>query len=245
MEQYWPRAEWLTQRAGPRKTVEFRTTGGCSPIPGIERATSHCEEFVRQGFARAAESNVDTVVLASQWKGLETYKDYYRPNHRASTPLDVLAPENAWVFEGFEAALAQLRHEGKRVVVLLSSPGGEAFDPRSMIERHGLIPTAKAVLPVSRAKLVDSFSAVDSRIRAAAEKAGAEVMDPMDWFCDGALCPVQDAAGRPLSRDGSHICASVVRSKASGLDQFIELSPPSRAAAPAAVATGSSGVSPP
>jgi peptidoglycan/LPS O-acetylase OafA/YrhL len=233
MEQYWPRAELLTQRTGPRKTVEFRTTGGCSPIPGIERTSSHCEEFVRLGFARAAESNVDTVVLASQWKGLETYQDYYRPNQRASAPLDVLAPQNAWVFEGFEAALAHLRHEGKRVVVLLSSPGGEAFDPRSMIERHGLIPSAKVVLPVSRAKLVDDFFAVDSRIRAAAERAGAEVMDPMDWFCDGSLCPVQDSSGRPLSRDGSHICASVVRSKATALDQFIELSPPARAGAPA------------
>ncbi|MDP9010808.1 MAG: acyltransferase [Pseudomonadota bacterium] len=237
MEQYWPRAELIAQRAGPRRTVEFRTTGGCAPIPALERVGSRCAEFVRQGFARAAESNVDTVVLAAQWKGLETYKDYYRPNHRASAPLDVLAPENAWVFEEFEAALAHLRHERKRVVVLLSSPSGEAFDPRSMVDRRGFIPVARTVLPVSRAKLVGDFFAVDSRIRAAAERADAEVMDPMDWFCDGPICPVQNSIGRPVSRDGSHICASVVRSKATGLDQLIELRPPAGAGGVAAPVT--------
>lgn len=225
MEQYWPRAELISQRDGPRRTVEFRTMGGCAPIPGIDRGNGRCAEFVKQGFARASEANVDTVVLASQWKGLETYNDYHRANEPGSAPLDVLAVENAWVFEGFEAALAQLRKQGKRVVILLSSPSGAAFDPRSMVELRGLIPSAKVVLPVSRAALVDDFHAVDSRVRAAAEAAGAEVMDPMDWFCDGPYCPVQDATGRPVSRDGSHIRASVVRSKATGLDKFIELNP--------------------
>ncbi len=233
MEQYWPRAELLTRSVEPRRTVEFRTMGGCAPIPTLERSGSHCAEFVRLGLARAAEPNVDIVVFAAQWRGLATYADYFHPDRPELGPFDVLASQDAWVFEEFEQALAHLRHAGKRVIVLLSSPAGSAFDPRSMVDRRGLIPLARTVLPVSRAELESTFFAVDSRIRAAAERAGVEVEDPMDWFCDGSVCPVQDSAGRPFSKDGSHVCASVVRSRATGLDQFILLSPPQPASAAA------------
>jgi hypothetical protein len=233
MEQYWPRAELVTQRAPSRRTVEFRTLGGCAPIPGLERLHKQCVEFVSAGLARAAQADVDTVIFAAQWSGLLTYGDYYRPGAAGAAPLDVLSPENAWVFDGFERAIAHLRALHKRVIVLSSSPKGDAFDPYLMVDRRRLIPRAKAVQPVSRVSLQSSFAAVDGRIRAAAQKGGAQLLDPMDWFCDDSLCPVQDAEGRPISKDGSHIRASVVRAQATALDQFIVWQPAANAALPA------------
>lgn len=221
MEQYWPRAELVTQRAQSRRTVEFRTKGGCAPIPEIARVDRPCAEFVRAGLERAAQADVDTVIFAAQWGGLLTYHDYYRPGAEGAPPLDVLAPENAWVFDGFEESLARLRQLHKRLIVLTSSPRGNDFDPYLMVERRGLIPRARSVPPVSRAALASSFAPIDDRIRAAAEKAGAEILDPMDWFCDGPVCRPQDSAGDPISTDGLHIRASVVRERASVLDQFI------------------------
>jgi peptidoglycan/LPS O-acetylase OafA/YrhL len=226
MEQYWPRAELVTQRAQSRRTVEFRTRGGCAPIPEIGRIDDMpCAEFVRAGLARAAQADVDTVIFAAHWGGLATYHDYYRPGAEGAPPLDVLAPENAWVFDGFGQSLARLRQLHKRLIVLTSSPRGDEFDPYLMVERRSLIPRARSVPPVSRAALASSFAAIDDRIRAAAEKAGAEILDPMDWFCDGSVCRAQDSAGAPLSVDGLHIRASVVRERASALDQFIVTTP--------------------
>jgi peptidoglycan/LPS O-acetylase OafA/YrhL len=221
MEQYWPRAELVTQRAQSRRTVEFRTKGGCAPIPEIGRVDRPCAEFVRAALERAAQGDVDTVIFAAQWGGLLTYHDYYRPGAEGAPPLDVLAPENAWVFDGFEESLARLRQLHKRLIVLTSSPRGNDFDPYQMVERRSLVPRARSVAPISRAALASSFSPIDDRIRAAAEKAGAEILDPMDWFCDGPVCRPQDSAGDPISTDGIHIRASVVRERASALDQFI------------------------
>jgi peptidoglycan/LPS O-acetylase OafA/YrhL len=225
MEQYWPRVEYLTQQTRSRRTVEFRTMGGCAPLPGIERRDKRCVKFVTEGLERASKPDVDIVVLAAQWSGLVRYSDYYRPGYSDAVALDVLAPRNAWVFEQFSAAVAQLRQQGKQVVVLLSSPNGDAFDPKTMVDYHALIPRARLVSAVPRAELANNFSPVDSRIDAAARQGGAQVLDPLDWFCNGAQCPVQSPPGRPVSKDGSHMCASVVRARVTALDQFVLLGP--------------------
>lgn len=223
MEQYWPRIELLARQAQPRRSIDFFTLGGCAPIPGIERRGFQCGKFVADGFARAAQPDVDTVVLAAQWSGLGFYNDYYLPGKAETVSLDVLAPENRWIFDRFAATLTHLHQLGKRVVVLLSSPRGDAFDPNLMLNRTQLVPHARQVSAVSRAELTLSLAPIDSRIRAAAESAGAEILDPKDWFCDGPVCPVVDSTGRPISKDGSHIRASLVRTQVTALDAYVLL----------------------
>ena len=223
MEQYWPRVEFAAQRFSSRRAIEFRTTGGCAPIPGIERRGKHCASFVADGFMRAARPDVDIVVLAAQWSGLGRYGDYYRAYGSPDVALDFLSNRNDWAFTRFSEALAHLRQQGKRVIVLLSSPTGEMFDPGTMIDHSAFLPRAKLVRGIPRAELAASFAATDSKIRSAAQRAGAEVIDPMDWFCEPDLCQAQDASGRPISTDGSHIRASVVREKAIALDDFVRL----------------------
>ncbi|HEY6451295.1 MAG TPA: acyltransferase family protein [Steroidobacteraceae bacterium] len=225
MQQYWPRIELLTRRPGKRRTVELRTLGGCAPIPLVERAGEPCLAFVNSGFARAAAPDVDVVVIAASWKGFAERGDYYRPGLRNAAPLDMLAPDTQWVYDGFADALAHLRQLGKRVVVLSSSPRGYAFEPGRMVDRSRLIPRVKPAQIVYRAAMVAFLSPIDSRIRAAAQKAGVEILDPDDWLCTATVCPTVDSDGRPLYQDGTHIRATTARDKATGLDQFVLLGP--------------------
>ncbi|HEY6456412.1 MAG TPA: acyltransferase family protein [Steroidobacteraceae bacterium] len=225
MQQYWPRIELLTRRPGNRRTVELRTLGGCAPIPLVERTGEPCLDFVNSGFARAAAPDVDVVVIAASWKGFAERGDYYRPGLRNAAPLDMLSPDTHWVYDGFADALAHLRQLGKRVVVLSSSPRGYAFEPGRMVDRSRLIPRVKPAQIVYRAAMVAFLSPIDRRIRAAAQKAGVEILDPDDWLCTATVCPTVDSDGRPLYQDGTHIRATTARDEATGLDQFVVLGP--------------------
>lgn len=222
MEQYWPRVKMLLrQRPGVTRTVEFRTSDACAPIPNIERKSIPCRAFVDAGFDRAQAPGIDIVVLAASWAGFAARGDYYRADQDHAVALDLLAPETQWVFDAFAAQLAALRQSGKRVVVLLSSPRGRAFDPNFLVDRNHLLPRAKPARAVARADLMRLLYPIDSRIRRAAEHAGAEILDPTDWFCTRVTCPTVDAAGRPLLKDGSHLRASVVRARVAAFDQFV------------------------
>ncbi|HTT05002.1 MAG TPA: acyltransferase family protein [Steroidobacteraceae bacterium] len=222
MEQYWPRIQQVARQSPFRKTIVFHTPEGCTPIPGLDRRANPCAQLVADGFALAAESRVDTVVIASKWYNLSYYKDYYRSGDSDAGSIDPLAQKNRWVFDQFSAAIRRLRQRGKRVVVLLSSPIGDAFNPSQMVDRSGLVPHARKASAVPRADLENMLAAVDGRIRAAAESAGAEILDPKDWYCDRSICPVLDSTGEPISRDGSHLRASFVRSRPTGLDVLIQ-----------------------
>jgi peptidoglycan/LPS O-acetylase OafA/YrhL len=222
MQQYWSRIEFLTRQPGERRTVELRTLGGCAPIPLIERDTHPpCLDFVNAAFARAAEPDVDIVVIAGSWKGFVDRGDYYRPGVKGARRLDVLAAENQWIYDGFSDAISRLRKLGKRVVVVTSSPRGYAFDPSRMVDRSRIIPRYKPSEQVPLAQLRAFLYPIDSRIRAAAQKGGAELLDPDQWVCDATICPVVDANGQPMYSDASHIRATVTRERAIGLDQFV------------------------
>jgi peptidoglycan/LPS O-acetylase OafA/YrhL len=223
MEQYWPRIKMLLEQPGAmRNTVDFRTAGGCAPIPGVERKGEHCLKFVNAGFARALDPEVSVIVIAASWGGFATRRDYYRPDQVAAAPLDLLAPETQWVYDNFANSLAGLRKAGKRVVVLLSTPRGSAFDPNSMVDRSTFPPRAKPLVPSVR--LADQrkyLFPIDSRIRKAVETAGAQILDPKDWLCSDTDCPTVDSAGRPLYKDISHLRASATRARAKFFDQFV------------------------
>jgi hypothetical protein len=126
------------------------------------------------------------------------------------------------VLKGFEAELKKLTAAGKQVVLVLSSPRGDAFDPKSVIERDGMTVQVREPLGrVARSELVQVTSPVDSRLIAIAAAAGASVIDPTEWLCSPAFCPAADERGRPLYKDGSHLRASVVRERFSAVDKFV------------------------
>jgi len=216
MEHYLPRVQRLLQTPrAPVRTVLFKTEGGCAPVPGIERRSERCAQFVEEGFAAAMAPEVDTVVIAASWVGFVSRPDYYRAGDESQTPID---PGGAWVLKGFEQRLARLTAAGKRVVLVLSSPRGSAFDPKAAIDREwtrttlgsGFKPTRRIQFPI------------DAQLRQIAARAGATVLDPSDWLCGPKYCPTADDAGRPLYKDESHLRASFARTLGA-LDRYVYL----------------------
>jgi peptidoglycan/LPS O-acetylase OafA/YrhL len=223
MQQYWARIEkLLAEHAAPMRTIVFKTVAGCAPVPGIERRSVKCSQFVDEGLALAMRPEVETVVIAGSWVGFLSRGDYYRIGDLDARPLELLTPETDWVMEGFQAALARLVRAGKRVVIVLSSPRGEMLDPKSVIERDGMAVRVRgAFTPLPRSELAALTSRIDARLRAIAEAAGASVIDPTDWLCAPSQCPAADEAGRPLYRDASHLRASAARERFGAVDSFV------------------------
>ena len=225
MEHYLPRIrEVMQDHQAPLRTVFMKTEGGCAPVPGIERLGQQCSRFVDEGFRLAQQKNIETVVIAASWTGFISRGDYYKVGDPDARALDLLAPASDWVFRDFEAALAGLVAHGKRVVLILSSPRGNAFSRKSVIERGWSgVRVSHALAPVPKSKLRQVTGPIDERLRRVAERAGATIADPTQWLCQDAACPAADADGRPLYKDDSHIRASVARSRLRALDEFIYL----------------------
>ena len=224
MQHYWPRIEKIVaERAAPVRTVIFKTSGGCAPVPGIERPFRNCSRFVEEGLRLAQQPHIDTVVIAASWLGFVN-REVYRVGEPHSASIDVLAPENEWVLRGFEEALRRLVHDGKQVVVMLSTPRGEEFDPKSFIRRAGLtIQVTQHPPDVPLSKATERTRVIDARIKAVAVAAGAMLIDPADWLCPALQCPTADEFGRPLFIDGSHLRASVARERFRAIDPYVYL----------------------
>jgi peptidoglycan/LPS O-acetylase OafA/YrhL len=225
MQHYWPRIQKiLTEHAAPVRTVVFYTRAGCTPVPGIERKSLHCSRFVDEGFELALRPEVDTVVIAASWVGFVERPDYYKVGDGSRTPLKILSPGSEWVLENFEAALRKIVASGKRVVLVLSSPRGSAFDPKSLIEREGMTIRVQAHrVAVPRANIDAESAPIDEHLKGIASAVGASIVDPMGWFCTVQSCPTADNEGRPLYRDISHLRASFARESAGFIDSFIYL----------------------
>ena len=225
MQHYWPRIDKIVrERSAPVRTVIFKTTGGCAPIPGVERKSQQCSRFVDQGFELALRPEVETVIIAASWVGFLNRGDYFRVGDPSGTPLKLLTPETEWVLQGFEAALGRLTAAGKRVVLVLSSPRGDAFDPKSVIHREGMTVQVRAALaPMPRSELATLTTPIDERLRRIAAAVGASVIDPADWLCSASHCPSVDERGRPLYKDESHLRASVARERFVAVDRYVYL----------------------
>jgi peptidoglycan/LPS O-acetylase OafA/YrhL len=223
MQHYWPRIEKvMTERTAPVRTVIFKTTGGCAPVPGIERKSTECSRFVDEALALAQKPEVETVVIAASWVGFVSRPDYYRIGDQTRTPLKVLAPGSEWVLAGFEAAVRKLVASGKRVAIVLSSPRGEAFDPKSLVERDGLtVRVAARHAGVPRTELSALTSPIDERLRRIAAATGAAVIDPAEWLCSPTDCPTADEQGRPLYKDATHLRAAFARERFGAIDQYV------------------------
>jgi hypothetical protein len=243
MQQYWPRiAKLMEERQAPVRNVVFHAEGGCAPVPGIERRGSRCKPFVDAGFARAAQPDIETVVIAASWPGFADRSDYFRAGPDPEGPLNVLAPQSAWVLQGFEQALDELRARGKTVVLVLSSPRGGPLDPKVMLQRRGLLGwEVELSPPIPRSEIDAVRSPIDDRLRDVAARVGAVTVDPADWLCSKEACPALDDDDRPLFKDLSHIRASVVRDRFSALDRFVYLpaAPAGRASEPVGDVAGS------
>ncbi|HVW69252.1 MAG TPA: SGNH hydrolase domain-containing protein, partial [Steroidobacteraceae bacterium] len=188
-----------------------------------------CERFVADGLARAHRSDVETVVIGASWVGLTDRDDYYRTDaqgHSVGPPLDLHKADLPWVLGRFEAAVRDLVKDGKRVVIILSSPRGDAFNPRFMVTRAGSQFRLNIRPTVPRSEVLAELGGIDARLAGIARSVGAEIVDPMDEMCHAGVCPTIDAQGNPFFMDETHLRSSMVRAHFDELDKFVYLSAP-------------------
>lgn len=222
MQQFLPRIRSLTQnKLLARRTVIFMTRGGCAPFPGIDRPGYGCAKFVADAFAMARDPMVHTVVISASWVGFVGRDDYYVAGLRGK-PLKMLTPATQWVFDGFEAEIRSLTAAGKEVVILLSSPFGDAFDPVEMVRRSGLsFQVNPSPADVPRSEIYSESRFVDEQIRQIALRTHATVLDPLETICSAEKCPVFDSNGDPIMRDSSHLRSSWVQRHFEALDRYV------------------------
>ncbi len=227
IQQYLPRINKIcTDHIAPIRTVIFKTQGGCAPVPGIERKGYKCSKFVDEALELALHPDVETVIIGASWVGFINRTDYYRTGEEKGRgeALKMLMPENEWVLQRFEASLNKLIVNGKRVVIVLSSPRGSVFNPKSLINRSWKGVMVKDSFPlVPRSDVITLASPIDSRLREIATRVKATVIDPCDWLCTLDVCPVADKSGNPLYMDDSHIRASVTSAVFGALDNYVYL----------------------
>jgi peptidoglycan/LPS O-acetylase OafA/YrhL len=205
-----------------RHTIEFKTSAGCAPIPKIERKGKMlCATFMKAALERARRGDVGTVVIAGSWFGFSRRQDYYAADEFDGPPIQLMEPQGRWVFDVFETMLRELRASGRRVVVVLDGPRDHLFDPKSRVYWSFLAIHARPAIPADRAKVETLLRPVNDLISAISIRAGAEVLRPMDWFCDRVTCRTADEFGNPIYMDESHVRASYSRRLQTPLEDIV------------------------
>lgn len=217
IEQYWPRVNHVVSAApADMPTVRFFTRGGCAPLRYRESRGPVCQRFLDEALAAAMDAAVDTVVFGAFW---ESYFKTGRVGEASVRPLIPLGSQTAEnVLAEFGRTVRRLTDAGKRVFVLLTAPTDPAFDPRFMVSR---LTGDRIDAPVQVGPWRDQVGPVHSGIQAVASAAGAIVLDPVPYVCDGDVCPVAGPRAEPTHADRGHMRPWFVIERAAFLDQVL------------------------
>lgn len=221
MEQYAPRISALIGRApGAYPQAVFTTLGGCPPLPYLSRVKPNhdCDGFWDRAMEYSRSPEVAGVVVAASW-------DHY---------LELLeyrytGPRNP--YQDLEDMLSEFKRSGKRVYLVLKTPVGPAVDPvASLPQGLNLLHWKRNLLPGRKGMKVADIDAPPaiptSSLREAGERAGAEIIDPVEFLCADGLCPAVDSNGEPRYFNAYHLRASFVRNQVTFLDRTLQESMP-------------------
>jgi len=217
LEQYWARVNHQVLAApADNPTVRFFTRGGCTPLRHRESRGPLCDRFLDAALAAAADPAVDTVVIGGFW---ESYFKTGRIGEASVRPLiQPDGPTAERVLSEFGTMISGLRARGKRVFVVLTSPTDPAFDPRFLVSR---LTGQRLNTPVPVAPWRALVGPVLTRLSDVATTAGAVVIDPVPFVCDGEGCPVVSPSGEPTHADRGHMRPWFVIERATFLDQVL------------------------
>ncbi len=224
---YRPRFEELAKRRSNRlPKVVFYSYGGCPPWPGVNRvgiswdgAPWRCDRFHSEVVNELLRPEVKTVVISAFWEGYFDSLPFHLADDKTRTTIGASSPHVDSVFGLFERELAMLRTSGKRIYLVLSSPHSQFLSPNALLPRRipGLKPRQivrdlpRAAIPIQTGKLMD-------RLRSIATRTGVIVIDPIEYLCDDASCPIVEADGRAIYSDSHHLRPSFVRRSVTYLD---------------------------
>lgn len=229
VQQYGPHMEQLMARQPDQvNSVIFATGGGCQPVLHTIRLPRFqfplCPQTIAAAYDLASQPQVHTVMIGAAWYAyFNTYNNLteYDTGSRI-LPFPSAAAQDL-AYASLQQSVASLRKAGKRVVIVLQPPSGQAYDPRNMYQGSRL----DSIYPLKNIPNVDLVSfnhanaAARARLIAIAAATGAELIDPTTSLCEGNTCHVLDASGAPVYTDTTHMRPSYSRRVANYLDDLV------------------------
>ena len=219
MYQYYSRLdELMFEHKSNTRGVVLAARSGCALGTLIAEEDPDCKRFLQKAVEYAKSSDVDVVVLGATWFGHFTAQR--DPEHYGEP--SPLRPGVDQALHRLRKTIADFVNNDKRVYIILQIPIGVSLDPRQLIRRSVLPPGfTVAAPPLIQERIVKLVEPIDTKLRQVAADAGATVIDPVEFLCDGNICPIVSSDGEPMYFDANHLRPSYVRRHVSYLDKTI------------------------
>jgi len=225
MLQYYPRVDYLLRRKHPSRSALFFALPGCLPIPQVRKTTSdQCDDFGEEVIQLAQKDEVSTVALMANWVM------YFERVPRAEFHQDGQHWEITKNSEGHRLALlslermmVSLRGKGKKVFLISNIPMGEQLLPLYQLQRPIFTLDEFSLTRsggILKTEFVKQHGETLASIRRVALAAGVRLIEPVQYLCDGEMCPAFTPQGDPIYFDISHMESAYVRNQVFYLDQI-------------------------
>ena len=213
---HWRVEKLLGGNAGSTRTAEFVWRAGCASEPSmslVDPAT--CRDMLDQALARAKAPEVDTIVVGFCWYAY--FMGELSSDHVGSRKPLLHGTQEA--IDALERTLTGFSKSGKRVYLVMQLPVDPGYPPRKMIRRSLSSPGfAIDVRPPRRKTIEEAYAPFLLPLEAAAKRAGAIVVDPMQSLCDTGVCQAVTNDGKPIYRDEFHLRIPYIRDHVRYLD---------------------------
>ena len=214
-------AEIINETIKGKSGATLYAGGGCIPIHGVRTddvRRKDCPKILANGIIEANNKQIEKVVIGGAWfvYFLNKY-DYYvldknnKKEHLQTEAGKAAALNNlAEMIKGFLAS-------GKTVYVILDNPVSGLLNPFSSNARlEGLKINQFIEMNVEQKSLNENIAKI-------AIKAGAKVINPMEYVCENSRCYVTDENGIPLYKDEGHFNPDWIKHNSRFIDQvFLE-----------------------
>lgn len=221
-QHYWP---YFDARVKHRR-VDFMTSAGCAPLPGLNvaRRGFECPRVFDRVRELVDTGHYDRVIFASWWNiyfdgRLCVWQDA-RCQARVADIGDA-APS----FEALRATWREWRARGIAVNVVLPEPTPGFNQPRELARRRHLGLDASPAESIPANNYLRHAGPVGEALERTAKLAGASLIDPADQLCHEGRCWFVDEGRQPIARDSNHLRATWVALGMHYLDRLLSESP--------------------
>lgn len=227
MWQYAPRIIRVLNDGKHRSAgVIILGAGNTLPIEGVEVYENKRVENLLEQYHQLldTDSGIRRVVITAAWdkyfKG-KGFKDILNYSINGHDLRDTSGEKEAIANLG--CMICSLKKAAKDVVLILSVPGGEQFNPQHFFHRSffGIFLTTPPV--ITKKDFLEKIGDRELRkdLALIAKENGAAVIDPLDYLTDGENCLVVSSDGNPIRYDDLHLRSWFVRDHVRYLDWTI------------------------
>jgi peptidoglycan/LPS O-acetylase OafA/YrhL len=221
-QQYAPRLLELVKSNGlSERGVQYVTAGGTPPIPSVENLKIEGCKDLMPTFDKVLknDSRIDRVVIAAWWHGY-----FFSDSKYTCNKISLGDPKGRKIaLASLERMLTQLKRKNLEVILVTSIPTGRLLDPKHLHGRGCFGLFSKYSKAYTKSQFLDSNGKIGEELRGVGLRAGAIIVDPLDYLCDEkGVCIAEDAKGVPIRYDPFHLRPGYVREQVKYLDFTVE-----------------------